>query len=86
MLAGRVKMLKTDEMGRTLSIQIALRSRSRHSGWMFRLVKFFFASAVFLASITPSWALAQSADDVWAEPLNISHSGVATNPAMVTDS
>jgi hypothetical protein len=59
---------------------------SRQFGWMFRLVKFWFASALFIASITPSWALAQSGDDPWAEPLNLSHSGVAAHPAIVTDS
>ena len=59
---------------------------SRHSGWMFRLVRLLFASTLFIASITPSWAFAQSTEDPWAEPLNLSHSGVAVNPAIVIDS
>ena len=44
------------------------------------------STALFIAYVTPSWALAQSTDDPWAEPLNLSHSGVATNPAIVIDS
>ena len=59
---------------------------SRKFRWMFRLVSLSFASALFIASITPSWALTQSTDDPWAEPVNLSHSGVALNPAIVIDS
>ena len=58
---------------------------SLQSGWMFRLVRLLFASVLFIASITPSWALAQSTDDPWDEPLNLSHSGVAMNPVFVID-
>jgi hypothetical protein len=50
---------------------------------MFRLVRLFYAVALFIASIIPSWALAQSIDDLWTTPLNLSHSGVAVNPAIV---
>jgi hypothetical protein len=53
---------------------------------MFSLAGVWFASALIIASITPSWALAQSSDDTWTEPLNLSRSGIATNPAFVTDS
>jgi hypothetical protein len=53
---------------------------------MFRLVRLFYAVALFIASIIPSWALAQSIDDLWTTPLNLSHSGVAVNPAIVIDS
>jgi hypothetical protein len=63
-----------------------MRLGSRQFGWMFRLVRFLFTSALFIASITPSWASAQSTDDPWAKPVNLSHSGVAVNPAIVTDS
>lgn len=55
-------------------------------GWIFRLVRLLFAGALFLALITPSWVLAQSTDDDWTEPLNLSHSGGATDPAIVSDS
>ncbi|HSJ85870.1 MAG TPA: hypothetical protein VK909_01590 [Anaerolineales bacterium] len=55
-------------------------------GWMFRLVGILLPSALFITFITPSWVLAQSTDDVWSAPLNLSHSGGATNPAIVTDS
>src|SRR6266508_5085260 len=65
---------------------MVMRLGSRQFGWMFRLVRLLFASALFLASITPSWALAQSTDGPWAEPQNLSHSGVTRNPAIVIDS
>lgn len=45
-----------------------------------------FTCALFIASIAPSWALAQSKDGSWSEPLNLSRSGVAVNPAFVIDS
>jgi hypothetical protein len=63
-----------------------MRLGSRQFGWMFSSARLFFALALFIASITPSWARAQSADDDWAKPVNLSHSGVAVNPAMVIDS
>jgi hypothetical protein len=53
---------------------------------MFRLMGLLLGSALFIASITPSWVLAQSASDPWAEPVNLSHSGIAKNPAFVIDS
>jgi len=53
---------------------------------MFRLVRLLFASALFIVSITPSPALAQSTGDPWAEPVNLSHSGIAQNPGFVIDS
>src|SRR6187200_1985302 len=55
-------------------------------GWIFGLLRLLFASALFIALITPSWVLAQSTDDAWTEPLNLSHSGGTTNPAIVSDS
>ena len=45
-----------------------------------------FASALVIASSTPPLASAQSTDDSWTEPLNLSHSGIAKNPAFVIDS
>jgi hypothetical protein len=65
---------------------MATKKYSHQYRWLFRLVGLWFASALFIASITPSWALAQSGDDSWTEPLNLSHSGIATNPAIVMDS
>ena len=44
------------------------------------------ASALFITSNIPLPVLAQSSDEPWAEPLNLSHSGVAANPALVIDS
>ena len=63
-----------------------MRLRSRQFGWIFRLVRLLFAGALCLASTTPSRALAQTTDDPWSVPLNLSHSGVAINPAIVIDS
>ncbi|HSK65483.1 MAG TPA: hypothetical protein VK888_01035, partial [Anaerolineales bacterium] len=58
----------------------------QHSGWLPRLVGILLASALFIASNIPFQVLAQSSDDLWAEPLNLSHSGIAVNPALVIDS
>ena len=63
-----------------------MRLRSQQIGWMFRLLRLWFASALFVASITPSWASAQSKDDPWVEPLNLSHAGIAIDPVIVVDS
>jgi hypothetical protein len=59
---------------------------SRQFGRMFKPVRLLLASALLIIYITPSLAVAQSTDDPWTEPLNLSHSGVATNPAIVSDS
>ena len=59
---------------------------SRYCTWPFRLVRLLFASALLIASTAPSWALAQTSDDSWDVPLNLSHSGVAINPSFVIDS
>ncbi|MEJ2353901.1 MAG: hypothetical protein P8Y03_29355, partial [Anaerolineales bacterium] len=39
-----------------------------------------------LLAFLPSSGLAQTANDPWSEPINISHSGAATDPVMVVDS
>ena len=61
------------------------RLRSQQSGWLFRLVRLWFASTLIIASSTLR-ASAQSSDDSWAVPLNLSHSGVAMNPTVMIDS
>src|SRR6266487_1163553 len=58
----------------------------KHFGWIFRLMRVLFASALFIIFITPAWALAQSTGDPWDKPLNLSRSGAAINPDIVTDS
>src|SRR5512141_2194604 len=60
-------------------------SRQNRSRWILRLAVVLFASVLLIVSITPSWALAQSTTQSWTEPLNISHSGIAKNPAIVVD-
>ncbi|HEY9529023.1 MAG TPA: sialidase family protein, partial [Anaerolineales bacterium] len=45
-----------------------------------------FATALLLMAFTPLWASAQSDDEPWSPPLNLSHSGVATDPDLVIDS
>ena len=59
---------------------------SRSFGWMFRPVRLLFASALCIASIIPSLVSAQSSDDPWGTPVNLSHSGVGKNPGIVIDS
>ena len=49
-------------------------------------MRLLFAGILFIVSNTSSWARAQSTDDSWAEPLNLSRSGIAKNPAFVMDS
>src|SRR5687768_14398420 len=82
--ANWVKGPKTNEMG-NYRASMLMRLGSRESGWRFRLVRLLFASVLFIASSTPR-ASAQSTDDTWAEPLNLSHSGVAIKPVFVIDS
>lgn len=62
------------------------RLSSRPFGWTFRLVRLLFAGALFLGGQTPSRALTQTTDDAWSVPVNLSHSGVAVQPAIVIDS
>ncbi len=45
-----------------------------------------FAGILLIAFLIPSWAIAQSTDDSWTEPINLSHSGIALNPSFVMDS
>src|SRR5690349_11419779 len=55
-------------------------------GWIFSLARLLFAGALIIAFITPSWAFAQSAGGPWTKPVNLSRSGGATNPSIVSDS
>ncbi len=61
------------------------RSRSHNSGWLLRLAGLWFAGTLVVTSAAPR-ASAQSTQDPWEVPLNLSHSGAATNPAVVVDS
>ena len=63
-------------------ITMITRLGPRHFGWVFRLAKLLFTCALLIASLAPSWAHAQSTGD----PVNLSHSGIANNPAFVIDS
>ena len=65
---------------------MAMRLGLRKFRWMFKMVRLLFTAILMIAFTTPSWAVAQSADDPWAEPLNLSHSGIALNPSFVIDS
>lgn len=56
------------------------------SRWIPRLVGLLFTSALLVSFITPSWVLAQSATTPWTKPVNLSQSGGATNPSIVSDS
>jgi hypothetical protein len=63
-----------------------IRLPSRKFGSMFRLASLWLAAALFIASIAPSWALAQSSNEPWSEPLNLSGSGFASSVGFVIDS
>lgn len=64
---------------------MATRTYSHQYRWLCRLVRLWFASTLVIASSTLR-ASAQSSDDSWVVPLNLSHSGVTKNPALVIDS
>jgi hypothetical protein len=55
-------------------------------GWVFRLLRLLIAGALFMVSQVPSGALAQTSDDPWTVPLNLSRSGVTASPTIVIDS
>ncbi|HET9905174.1 MAG TPA: sialidase family protein [Anaerolineales bacterium] len=57
----------------------------RRFGWLYRKLSLLFACAAFITIMAPSWVIAQSTDDSWTDPLNLSHSGIAQNPSIVTD-
>jgi hypothetical protein len=65
---------------------INMRIKLTQFGWKFRLLRFLFACTLSITSNAPSWALAQATDGSWAVPINLSHSGIASNPAFVIDS
>lgn len=52
----------------------------------FDLALWIIISALLIASLMPQRASAQSAQETWIEPLNLSHSGAATNPSIIIDS
>src|SRR5688572_23556900 len=60
--------------------------RRYYGGWLLRLAVFWIASALAITSFTLHPASAQATDGSWAAPLNLSHSGVATDPAILVDS
>ena len=65
---------------------MSIRSQSKHIAPMFSLLSVFFICAVLMASIAPSRAFAQSGDDPWSDPINLSRSGFVFNPGLVIDS
>lgn len=68
--------------------QSAMKTRLRPTqiAWIFKLASLLLTSTLLIASIQPSWAMAQSAGDPWSTPMNLSHSGVAKDPSFVVDS
>lgn len=62
------------------------RGHSRQSRWQFRLIRLFLVGALVILATMPWRASAQSSAGSWATPLNLSHSGGTTNPAIVIDS
>lgn len=49
-------------------------------------MRLLFSITLFIISAMPSSASAQTSDNPWTIPQNLSHSGVAVNPAIVVDS
>ena len=76
-----ITSLNNDRTLKSMSLK-----RSYQSRFLLRLVGLWFTGALIIASSLPRWASAQSTDDPWAVPLNLSHSGAATNPSIVIDS
>jgi len=60
--------------------------RPHGSARLRRLAALWFAGILIITGAAPQRAAAQSSDEPWATPVNLSHSGAATNPAMVIDS
>jgi hypothetical protein len=59
---------------------------ARRFAWVFSVMKLVLVGAPLAVSMAPSRVLAQSGTDPWSEPVNLSHSGIAKNPAFVIDS
>lgn len=53
---------------------------------IFGLVRLLFAGALLILPLAPFGVLAQSTDDGWTDPQNISRAGLALNPSFVVDS
>lgn len=62
-----------------------MKSSSHKVGWLPGLAALCLAGALTFMSAAPR-ASGQSTGDPWDAPLNLSHSGAATNPAVVLDS
>jgi len=63
-----------------------VRKRERRLGWLLRLIGLWFASVLAIVYAAPWQSSAQSTEDPWTKPQNLSHSGSATNPAIIIDS
>jgi len=61
------------------------RIRSHGSARLRRLLTLWFAGILILTYADPLRAAAQSRDEPWSTPVNLSHSGTAIKPAMVID-
>lgn len=59
--------------------------RSHGSARLHRLVALWFAGMLVMTLAVPQRAAAQSPDEPWSTPVNLSHSGSATNPGLVID-
>ena len=65
---------------------ITVPMRSHGSPRLGRLVALWFAGTLVITCAAPQRAAAQAPDEAWATPVNLSHSGATTDPAMVIDS
>ena len=64
---------------------MTLLMRPHGSARLRRLVALWFAGTLVITGAAPQRVAAQSPDEPWATPVNLSHSGTATDPAMVID-
>ena len=69
-----------------INLLMETKKRLPYPRWLIRLMSLWFSCVLVIASISPQSTAAQSIDDPWATPVNLSHSGSATNPAIVSDS
>lgn len=63
-----------------------MRITSKKFRSLFKLSNLLLVGALFIASVFPSWVSAQSTNDQWSDPLNLSRSGYAANLTFVMDS
>jgi hypothetical protein len=65
---------------------MVMTERSYSFKHLLKLARLWIIGTLFITSISSRWVTAQSLDDSWTDPQNLSHSGATTNPSIVIDS